>query len=244
MLRPIQRESLVNHAVTTIHNYIIDEAMQPGDQLPPERQLAGALVISRVTLRNALAILEGKGAIKRDRGRATVVASLVGIPHMGSPAKLRRELSRLMELRFAVEVGAAEYACRGRTDEQVARLHALVDKMAKENLAGHPVSEYDVQFHLILLECAGESFVESFGDTVQEFFRLSTLARPWLIARGQSEQIVAEHKAILAALQKRDAAGLRQLHLQAQERDPVTDLPSDPSAAPAPEPDAAKREGH
>ncbi len=244
MLKPIRRESLVDNAVTTIHNYIIDEAMQPGDPLPPERQLAGALVISRMTLRHALAILEGKGTIRRDRGRAVVAASMVDSHHMGSPEALRREFSRLTELRYAIEVGTTEYACQRRTQEQLARLHAIVDKMAKDHLADLPNSENDVRFHLLLLECAGEELAESFGDVVQDFFRMATVTRPSLIAHGQSERIVTEHRAILDALEKRDADELRRLYIQGLEKSRLDGAPVESPALVASGAVSSEREGH
>lgn len=43
--------------------------LQPGDKLPPEVELAGALRVSRMTLRQALSAIEAKGLIDRRRGR-------------------------------------------------------------------------------------------------------------------------------------------------------------------------------
>src|ERR1017187_6210844 len=91
ILKPLARDSLINRAATTVHNYIIDRGMKDGDPLPSERQMASALLISRVTLRNALAILEGQGAIRRDRSGAAWVASTAGMRHAGDPEKLRSE---------------------------------------------------------------------------------------------------------------------------------------------------------
>jgi len=53
---------------------ILDGALKPGDQLPPERELAQQLEVSRPSLREALVILEAKGLVHARRGGGTFVS--------------------------------------------------------------------------------------------------------------------------------------------------------------------------
>jgi len=219
MLKPLARDSLINRAVETIHNYIIDREMKGGDPLPSERQMASALFISRVTLRNALAVLEGRGTIHRDRSGAAVVAPTIGMRHAGDPEKLRSELARLRNLRSVAEVGAAEFACRHRTDEDVARLRDIVGDMSRENKAEHSITSKDAAFHFALLRCAGELFVPTFGEMIREFFRLATAARPLVMTNPQNEDIILEHTHMVDALERRDPCALRALLIQSYDKD-------------------------
>src|ERR687895_1500013 len=54
--------------------WIVTEKVGPGGQLPPEPQLAGALGVSRPTLREALRSLEDEGVVTRSRGAGTFLS--------------------------------------------------------------------------------------------------------------------------------------------------------------------------
>jgi DNA-binding FadR family transcriptional regulator len=56
-----------------IEKLIIDRALKPGSQLPPESKLASELYVSRTTIRNALKALEQGGKIERTAGRWAIV---------------------------------------------------------------------------------------------------------------------------------------------------------------------------
>jgi len=60
--------------VSQIEEMILDGALKPGDQLPPERELAQQLEVSRPSLREALVILEAKGLVHARRGGGTFVS--------------------------------------------------------------------------------------------------------------------------------------------------------------------------
>ncbi|MCW3009587.1 MAG: transcriptional regulator, GntR family with sensor domain protein, partial [Solirubrobacterales bacterium] len=50
------------------------ERLDVGSRLPPERDLAGELGVSRSTVRQALGALAGRGLVERGVGRGTFVA--------------------------------------------------------------------------------------------------------------------------------------------------------------------------
>lgn len=71
----------VNRApVTRVREFILEAGLGRDERLPPERELAVRLDITRSSLRHALAVLEVTGEIVRHVGRGTFVKSIGGDP--------------------------------------------------------------------------------------------------------------------------------------------------------------------
>jgi GntR family transcriptional repressor for pyruvate dehydrogenase complex len=109
-------------------------AYSPGERLPPERELAERLGVSRVTLRQALAQVAELGLIdvRRGRGGGSFVATVSWEDVAPETARrtLEVELPRLLDLfdyRCMVEGMIARAAAERRTDDDVRRMHAALD---------------------------------------------------------------------------------------------------------------------
>lgn len=91
-----------------------------GDRLPPERELARQLGVSRTTVREAVRVLEGEGLVEIKRGSAGGISVR---PQSPAPAELRRrlrEFEEIIEFRLAVEPMAARLAAQRRTRSDIA----------------------------------------------------------------------------------------------------------------------------
>ena len=131
--------------------------LEPGSKLPPERTFSAQLGISRVTLREAIRILEGEGYI--EVGRGSRGGSVVHAGAMG-PAEVRAwvrkrwdELEAVLDFRLAVERSAA-----GRAATRVgAKPLTGLREIAAEVEASADVSAFraaDVRFHMRIAELA------------------------------------------------------------------------------------------
>jgi DNA-binding FadR family transcriptional regulator len=129
----------------------------PGSKLPPERDLAGALGVSRTTLREALAQLQDAGYVTVRRGRygGTYVGTAVP-PALGDESRTMDAdaIADLLTLRRIVETGAAELAAsRELGTEDRERLWA-----AHLEVCGADVEHYrplDSRLHLLIAELSG-----------------------------------------------------------------------------------------
>lgn len=72
-LPPLRRERLYESLAAHISDFIEAQGLVGGDRLPPERQLAAELGVSRATLSRALASLETKGRIEVRHGVGALV---------------------------------------------------------------------------------------------------------------------------------------------------------------------------
>jgi GntR family transcriptional regulator, transcriptional repressor for pyruvate dehydrogenase complex len=178
-----------------------------GERLPPERLLAEQLGVSRVTLRDALGILQGEGLIDRRRGAG---GGAVIVALHGSPAEVRAELrrqtatfDRIIELRLVIEPGAARLAAERRTDDDLRRLELSIEGM----------------------RCAVRLGPDGVGEfhRADSIFHLTIAAAPMaaIEKQGLQQDSVTEHRAVLEAIADGDgdrAASGMEHHLREARR--------------------------
>src|SRR5438132_14338078 len=73
LLEPVKRSRIYEHIVEQIHALIREGRWAPGDQIPPERELAERFRVSRTSVRAALRALDMQGVIDSRHGGGTVV---------------------------------------------------------------------------------------------------------------------------------------------------------------------------
>ena len=128
----------------------------PGESLPPERELAARLGVSRDTVREAIKSLSDAGYLVSRRGRygGTFLAEPLPAHTGDSPGVTRAEIDDALRLREILEVGAARMAA-SRTFTAAER-EALWARMT--DVRGAPAADYrrlDSRLHLAIAEAAG-----------------------------------------------------------------------------------------
>jgi DNA-binding GntR family transcriptional regulator len=178
---------------------ILSLQLAPGERLT-ERGLEAGFAASRTPVRAALGRLHAEGLVQRD-GRGWIV----------SPIDLA-EIGALAELREAVETAALRLAVVRASDDDIAVVAALLDA-ARPAANANTDEEQGVRaggdFHLELTALSGNA---AMADTVRG--AMTRLARTrWLEVRTPAarEQAWQEHRAVLAALEARDADTAAQL---------------------------------
>ncbi len=153
MLRPVRGHHAFEFCVEQLATAIRLGGYPDGGALPPERELAERMGVSRATLREAMAALREAGLIETHRGRGggTVVAyspETPGSSHRSAPPRV--EILDALNFRRIVEPGAAATAAtRHLTDEQQSTLRtALADVNGAERAAAH--RQADSRFHLAI----------------------------------------------------------------------------------------------
>ncbi len=190
-----------------------------GSRLPPERDLAGELHISRSTLRQALTTLVQSGHLisQRGRGGGTFVSEAPPLAERDDGEPLGAEAWAVLDERVAVETGAIILACERAGQADTDRLEALVERMS----APEDFEDYrraDIRFHIGVAEAARSPRLITAMTEVQG--QMSAL-----IARiAHPEQVLtrsnAQHGRLLALLRKGDSRrGVRLMrdHLEGTE---------------------------
>jgi len=208
VLDTIPRRSLSTEVLARLRRHILAQGLKVGDRLPTERDLAADLGVSRATVREALKVLEVIGAVARCPRRGAVLQPLdFGVLAEVSRFLMMRasaDFSEVFVARRVLEVSVIPLAAAQATPEHFRRMEAANQLMEAEiEAAGAPV-DGDMAFHRVLLAAANNSFLEQFGEIIQEFFRDRRAHQS--VAGEMAHQTVAEHRAIAAALRDGDVA--------------------------------------
>jgi len=201
---PVQPASTFEETVERLGSAIRLGLLAPGDKLPPERELAKRLRISRSTLRQALTALVQSGHLESLRGRSGgtfVAAQPPAAKHDGEP--LDQGAWAILDYRVAVESGAAQLAAERGGEEEFDRLEELVAKMAGQLEDFEEYRFTDIRFHIGIAEAAHSPRLLSAMTDVQAQMSdlIDLIAHPPEVLAASNEQ----HARVVKALRKGDA---------------------------------------
>ena len=126
MPNKLQVPRISDAIAATLERRILEGSLKPGDRLPPERELAVDLGVSRPSLREAIQKLASKGMVQSRQGGGTYVTDALESSFsdpwqdmMGNHPNLREDM---LEFRRMLEGQAAEWAAERATDADLQRL--------------------------------------------------------------------------------------------------------------------------
>lgn len=213
ILRPVREsnvfESTVEHLASAVRLGVLIE----GEKLPPERELAARLGVSRVTLRAAIAALRDSGLVstRPGRGGGTVVTY-----DPEDHSQLRAEDADLtaagvrdaLDFRRVVEPGAAYLAAqRPTTEREHDRLRSLEAVVRATDSDRHAHRVADARLHLAVASLCGSPTLIEAVARAQESLRL-LLAQMAIFHRNISSSH-AQHRALVSAVIRGDPHAAR-----------------------------------
>jgi len=206
LLRPVRLGNAFEDTVGRLLATIRLGMLEPGESLPPERELAARLGVSRDTVREAIKSLADAGYLVSRRGRygGTFLSEELPAPTGGTPRPTRDEIDDILRLREILEVGAARMAA-GRTLSAPDR-EELWSRLT--DVRGARLEDYrrlDSRLHLAIAEAAGTpSLVPLIAENRM---RLNTLLdRIPLLSRNIAHSD-EQHEAIVLAILAGDTDG-------------------------------------
>ena len=150
-LKPIKRQTMSEVVARRVIDVISSGTLKPGDRLPPERDLAAQLQVSRTTVREALKLLTLVGLLEAHRGSGTYVTreySNFVANSIEWPVLLGAdEVDQIVEVREPLELQAARLAAKRANDQDLERI--AVYEGLKE-IQGRDIereTEIDLAFH-------------------------------------------------------------------------------------------------
>jgi GntR family transcriptional regulator, transcriptional repressor for pyruvate dehydrogenase complex len=220
--RAVRTSRLYEQIVEQVEESILKGQLKPGDQLPPERDLAQRFGVSRTAVREAVKALREKGLVEAYTGRGTFVTN-------GTSQAMRQSLDliikisqqegtlHLAELRRILEPEIAALAVPRIEEQLLATMRESVESMDRSIRANDPEGyiEADLDFHLALAEAAGNPLILALIDSIVGLLR-EQRSRIFKVDGGP-ERGQFHHKRILKAIEERNATAARaamQAHLE------------------------------
>lgn len=201
---PLNRRTLHDELVDRVRTLIVEGRLLPQTRIH-EGQLGAALGVSRTPLREALKVLASEGLIELVAGRGAIVRKLTA-----------RDVREMLDVLMALETLAGKLACENATADEIAALRRTHDEMMTFYRLGNRLEYYwrNQAIHAALAKLSGNALLASMHQMIQ-----ARLRRIRFIGNEEPDKwagAVAEHEAMMAALEARDGprlAGVIRGHL-------------------------------
>jgi DNA-binding FadR family transcriptional regulator len=173
-LEPLTRQTLPGRVLESLAGFVHEANLAVGDRLPPERDIARQLGVSRALVREALQRWLALGYITRTNGRGTFLARPIPrdahlmVVHLGTDVD---SLLATLEVRRALEPEAAALAARRASPEQVERLRALLRDVETAYAERGDAPDEDWALHQAVYETSGNPLFPQLITTIHHSFR-------------------------------------------------------------------------
>ena len=208
------KSDLVDRVVQKIQEQILSERLAVGTKLPPERELAVSLGVSRTVVREAVRVLAASGLLETSHGIGTTVRAMSREEVVKPLSLFLRSwgrdvsLNHLHQVRTLLEVENIGLAAVQASDDDIRELRRILVEMeaAKDDPSLFAVKDSD--FHRRLAQTTHNPLLTLLLDSIHD---LMVEIRE-LVAResGLVERVLPAHVEMLDWIEKRDAKRARQ----------------------------------
>ena len=207
----IEPRRLYRQIADQIRGLIKSGEFPAGSRLPPERDLAKQLGVSRPSVREALIALEVEGLVEVRIGSGIYVLAPGGAGDVPAANEAAAGPFELLRARYVIESECAALAAKSAKKAQVAAIESALDEMERERRDGRQPLAGDRLFHMRIAEATGNGALvhvvkllwdERVGPLYQQLEHHYDSPGLWTAA-------MAEHRSVLKAIAGRDPAGAR-----------------------------------
>lgn len=184
-----------------------------GEKLPSEADLCRRFSVSRTVIREAIGRLEYDGFLEAKQGSRAVVASsgnrrafrIDQVQPMGM-----QDMAQLYEFRLMIESSAVTLAARRADPAILTKLRQCIAAMQADEQRDVLGSEANVQFHQLIAEASGNTYLTNFMKFLNEKISYLSLVDGRQIKKEGSEALIhTEHRAICDAIENKDGVRAR-----------------------------------
>jgi GntR family transcriptional repressor for pyruvate dehydrogenase complex len=195
-----------------VRAYAREAGLGAGDRLPPERQLARELGVSRNSLREALMVLRVEGLVDIQHGNGAYLVRSVDdvVPPIGAELRISNpRLPAVGEVRNGLEALAAQLAATRRDDRDLEAMVVSIRQMQDEISGGSSGIDGDRRFHEAILDAARNPVLaDLLGSIRQGSMKIATAS---LKRTGQPTRSLAAHRLIFESIVAREPELSRRL---------------------------------
>jgi len=202
----LQKDVISEKIVERLLNLIREKQLRPGDRLPPERDLAPMMGVSRPSLREALRALSVMKVVENRQGSGTFITSLrpeLFVNHLDFIFTVNdATFIDLFEARKIIEVGLVALAAELIDSEQLARMEKCLKSSAASVEQPETFLQTDLELHQIIIEAARNRTLALFMSSINQ---INTASRRRTNELSEvRRQTLKDHKAIVTSLKDHD----------------------------------------
>jgi GntR family transcriptional repressor for pyruvate dehydrogenase complex len=230
--QPVARVRTYELVLQRIEAQIVSGELRAGERLPPERELAELLGVSRPAVREALRVLEAQGAVRSQVGNGPASGTTIDRVPRDALARLLRlhvalgsfPIDEVVETRVTLERSIAVLACRNAKPADLASLRVVLAAMDAPEVDRETFNQCDAEFHVLLADAGANRLMSDMTRAIRESVRIPILdamtAMPETGKRGWPhvlDGLRADHHSIFAAVEAgraEQAADLLESHIR------------------------------
>ncbi|AKS33819.1 hypothetical protein AFA91_20190 [Mycolicibacterium goodii] len=207
--KPLSRMRTHEQVVAEIENRINSGSLKAGDRLPPERQFAEALGVSRNAVREALRVLEAIGVVEAGTGSGPTSGSLIvkdSTAGMAMVLRIHLQLASftpddLVETRLMLERLACRKAAAVASTDDIDQLRDTIAKMRGTHTTAS-YNDLDASFHVGIAQISGNGLASALMAALREALRQAMVSAFERLDDPVSkmETLTNEHEAIVDAI--------------------------------------------
>ena len=224
---PVARSSTYELVIDAIEDQIMTGALAVGDLLPPERELAARLQVSRAGVREAIRVLEAYGVLRSEvgsgRGAGTFVSAL---PSAALEQFLRLHvalsnfrLEEVIEARILLERSSASLAAERADAEALAEIERLMTVMNDPEVSREDFNDADTAFHVAIAQAGGNALFSDMTGAIRNSLRAPIMESFTKVGDWQAlaTSLRAQHHEIFRAIREgraEEASELTAAHIR------------------------------
>lgn len=187
------RGPLYEEVAERLRERIFARALEPGQWID-EQSLAAELGISRTPMREALKVLAAEGLVTMKPRRGAYVTEVS-----------ERDVADVYQMLALLESDAAAAVAGSASAAELAELEALHAQLEASTADHARFFALNEAFHVRILAIAGNRWRAQMAGDLRKLMKLSR--HHSLFRKGRIDAALAEHRALLQALRRRDPAG-------------------------------------
>ena len=224
---PVKPKRISEEIVKQLKSLIFSGKLRPGEKLPPERELAKSLNVSRVSLREALNALQGMGLIEIQQGNRTFVRPIttrsIYDPLVSFCKESPQNFLQVFEIRKILDIGSVSLAAERAEPKHITKLEIIVNQMEDDLKNNRLGAKPDLDFHLEIVKATQNQVYSHLATTVYDLLQEEMrIAWGGIFNNAASKTALLEqHIKIIESIKSHDPKNARQAareHLEFAEK--------------------------
>lgn len=216
MIQHTAHKKVSDEVFDKILQLITSGKLSPGDKLLSEREFSETMDVGRSSVREALLKLEAIGYVEQKQGGGTFVKSITTTALNRAFNDLFNNvhfIDELLVVRRALESACVAEAALRATEQDLVKIRRCYSRMERKWLKGQIEVEANFELHYLIAKSSQNTLLTHFIDTLYEWYNQVPHGwQEWTQSEsGVIEQLLLQHKNIIAAIEAHDPAKAAQL---------------------------------